>query len=196
MKRVIIESPFWASSAAGIERHIEYARAAVRDSVLRGEAPIASHLLFTQPGILKDDIPEERTMGINAGHAWMPIADLVAVYGDLGISRGMKIGIELADKFGIKVQYRQLRPELKVEDKKPEDDKLRFQINEIYKLRNGLNIKLIKIDGPKEWRFLIGEVLSDHSDIFAAGSKITFCPDGNYQLDRESCLDIIGLAGK
>jgi hypothetical protein len=48
-------------------------RAAVRDRILRGESPIASHLLYTQPGFLKDDVPEERHLGIEAGLAWRSV---------------------------------------------------------------------------------------------------------------------------
>ena len=66
MKRVILESPY----AGDVERNVAYARACLRDSLLRGEAPIASHLLYTQPGVLDDQIPEERQMGIDAGLAW------------------------------------------------------------------------------------------------------------------------------
>jgi hypothetical protein len=65
MRRVILESPF----AGDVERNVRYARACVRDSLLRGEAPIASHLLYTQPGVLNDDIEAERQHGIDAGLA-------------------------------------------------------------------------------------------------------------------------------
>ena len=104
MKLVIIESPY----AGEIETNIEYARACVRDSLGRGEAPIASHLLYTQPGILRDEIDEERWWGINAGLAWRAVAELTAVYADRGISSGMKYGIEAAQKAGICVEYRAL----------------------------------------------------------------------------------------
>ena len=50
MKLVILESPF----AGDVKRNTAYARAALRDSLLRGEAPIASHLLYTQDGVLDD----------------------------------------------------------------------------------------------------------------------------------------------
>ena len=59
MRRVILESPY----AGSVEENVAYARAAVRDSLLRGESPIASHLLYTQPGILRDDVPDERRAG-------------------------------------------------------------------------------------------------------------------------------------
>lgn len=106
MKRVIIESPY----AGDTERNVRYARACVRDSVLRGEAPIASHLLFTQQGILNDDILAERSAGIAAGHAWMSRADLCAVYTDLGLSEGMKRGIERAFAEQTAIEFRTIEP--------------------------------------------------------------------------------------
>lgn len=82
---VIIESPY----AGDIEENVTYARAAMRDSLRRGEAPIASHLLYTQPGILRDEMPEERKLGIEAGFEWWRKADLIAFYIDRGMSPGM-----------------------------------------------------------------------------------------------------------
>ena len=76
--------------------------------MIRGEAPIASHLLFTQPGILNDNDPEERKLGIGAGHAWTGVADLVVVYTDRGMSSGMKRGIEAALEVGTPIEYRTL----------------------------------------------------------------------------------------
>lgn len=105
---VIIESPFSGPTPEIIERNTHYARHCVRDSVLRGEAPIASHLLFTQQGILRDDVSEERKLGIESGHAWMRVADCIAVYTDYGISPGMNEGIDLAKALGIFIEYRKL----------------------------------------------------------------------------------------
>ena len=85
MKLVIIESPY----AGEVEANVEYARRAMHDSLHRGEAPIASHLLYTQPGILDDLIPEERKLGIEAGLAWRRVAELRVFYGDRGWSTGM-----------------------------------------------------------------------------------------------------------
>lgn len=42
----------------------------MRDCLERGEARIASHLRYAQPGILRDGVPEERRLGIEAGFAW------------------------------------------------------------------------------------------------------------------------------
>lgn len=99
---VILESPF----AGDVEANINYARKCVRDSLLRGEAPIASHLLYTQPGILNDDIPEERQHGIDAGLAWKAVAEASVVYADRGISRGMEYGMAAAKAAGLPVEVR------------------------------------------------------------------------------------------
>lgn len=104
MRRVVVESPF----AGDVEANIAYARAAVRDSVLRGEAPIASHLLFTQPGILDDNVPSERQLGIDAGLAWLSVADASVVYTDRGVSAGMEYGIAAARGAGVPVEYRSI----------------------------------------------------------------------------------------
>lgn len=101
---VIIESPY----AGDIERNTAYARACMRDSVNRGEAPFASHLLYTQPGVLDDSKPDERYHGITLGFCWGEKADAVAVYTDHGISEGMKKGITLAEMRGQPVEYRRL----------------------------------------------------------------------------------------
>jgi hypothetical protein len=104
MRRVIMESPY----AGDTELHVRYARACVRDCVLRGDSPIASHLLFTQPGVLDDTNPEERELGIEAGLAWGHEAEATVVYSDLGISKGMNFGIARANDEGRPVEFRAL----------------------------------------------------------------------------------------
>lgn len=111
MRRVVLESPY----AGDVERNVRYARACVRDSLLRGEAPIASHLLYTQPGILNDNVPAEREQGIAAGLAWLAAAEASVVYIDLGISRGMAHGIATARAAGLPVEMRRLPPEVLAE---------------------------------------------------------------------------------
>ena len=104
MRLVIVESPY----AGDIERNVRYARACLRDCLLRGEAPLASHLLYTQPGVLRDDVPSERTLGISAGLAWGRWAQATIVYTDLGISPGMQKGIDAAEEAGRFVEMRRL----------------------------------------------------------------------------------------
>ena len=99
-RRVIVESPY----AGDIEQNVQYARLAMRDCLERGEAPYASHLLYTQ--VLDDTVPAEREQGIAAGLAWQPVADAVVVYTDLGITSGMQRAI---DQACVPVEYRSLR---------------------------------------------------------------------------------------
>jgi hypothetical protein len=101
---VIVESPY----AGNIEANETYARRALNDCLLRGEAPFASHLLYTQKGVLRDDVTEERKLGIEAGLAWGRVADATVVYGDLGFSDGMKQGMKRATKEGRPVEVRWL----------------------------------------------------------------------------------------
>lgn len=108
MRRVVVESPYSAPTPEGIERHVEYARACLRDCIRRGEAPIASHLLLTQPGVLDDADPLERETGMRAGWAWIDQADAVVVYEDLGVSSGMRGGMATALTRGVRVELRRL----------------------------------------------------------------------------------------
>lgn len=102
--RTIIESPF----AGNVQENLRYLRAAMRHSLLQGEAPYASHGLYTQEGVLDDLKPEERALGMNAGFAWGETAHKVAVYTDLGISNGMVEGIKRAEDRGQVVEKRTL----------------------------------------------------------------------------------------
>lgn len=102
MRLVIVESPY----AGDVERNVAYARAAMRDCLMRGEAPFASHLLYTQPGVLDDNIPIERGLGITAGLLWGDKADATVVYVGFGISLGMLTGIAVARLAGRPVEFR------------------------------------------------------------------------------------------
>src|SRR5258708_16249838 len=97
----------WAF-AGDIEENVRYARLCVRDSLQRGESPIASHLLYTQPGILDDLKPDERQWGIDAGLAWRAVAQASVVYTDRGISKGMEYGMAAASAAGLPVELRTL----------------------------------------------------------------------------------------
>lgn len=96
MKKVIIESPLSAPTRDAIEANKVYARRCIVDSLRRGEAPFASHLLYDQQGILDDLLPDQRETGILAGFAWGEAADMVVFYIDFGISAGMYRGFERA----------------------------------------------------------------------------------------------------
>jgi hypothetical protein len=95
--RTMIESPLRGDYV----RNRRYARACMRDSLKRGEAPFAMHLLYAQVGILDDTVPEECALGIESGLAWLNAAEQVAFYIDLGFTEGMKKASDRADELGI-----------------------------------------------------------------------------------------------
>lgn len=107
-RRTILESPFSVPTPDGIARNLRYCRAAMRDSLLQGDAPMVSHALYTQPGVLDDTNPTERAMGIEAGLTWGDAAVATVVYCDLGITPGMRQGIERAAKEQRPVEFRSL----------------------------------------------------------------------------------------
>lgn len=108
-KRVIVETPFKGKDKAEEDRNVAYARACARDCLVNhNEAPFLSHLLYTQDGILRDSVEEERWHGINAGLAWGEVAEVTVVYTDLDISKGMQYGIDNAKAANRPIIYRTL----------------------------------------------------------------------------------------
>jgi hypothetical protein len=104
MRLVVIESPY----AGDVDRNLKYLRACMADCLARGEAPFASHALYTQPGVLRDEVPEERKKGITAGFAWGAFAAARVFYTDLGWSSGMRDGVKEARFLGQPVETRSL----------------------------------------------------------------------------------------
>ena len=106
--KVVIETPYSGATPEETEKNIHFARSCIHDSLRRGELPFASHLLYTQPGILDDKDPEERKMGINAGLEMTENFDRTAVYLNRGTSRGMEWGIARANELKRQIEYRTL----------------------------------------------------------------------------------------
>lgn len=104
MRPICLESPY----SGDVERNVAYARACLRDAILRGDAPVASHLLYTQPGVLDDGNAAERRLGIEAGLDLALRCDATVVYVDLGISAGMDEGIVRARRAGRRIEFREL----------------------------------------------------------------------------------------
>lgn len=101
--RVIVESPF-----AGGWKNVLYSRQCVLNSLDRGESPYASHLLYTQKGMLDDRDPKQRERGMAAANGWLEVADIVAVYCDNGITTGMAKGLVSAARKGKPIHLRWL----------------------------------------------------------------------------------------
>ncbi len=99
---VVVESPF----AGDVARNMRYLRACLRDSIDRGEAPFASHRMYTD--VLDDAIPAEREIGIACGFSWGVWAPLRAFYVDLGYSSGMRQALEHAEEIEQAIVERRL----------------------------------------------------------------------------------------
>ena len=119
LKPVLLESPYGSTEKdpekykKHIERNIFYAQLCMHDCLMHGEAPFASHLLYTQKNVLRDYMPEERRLGMEAGFIWGAFAKYSVFYTDLGVSSGMLAGQRKAKKEGRHCITRRLPSELK-----------------------------------------------------------------------------------
>lgn len=100
MNRIIIESPWRGATLREELRNSQYARRALKHSIELGEAPFASHMLYTQ--VLNDHRLDERELGMKAGWAWIDVADYLVFYNDYGMSIGMQAALQYA---GTKLHY-------------------------------------------------------------------------------------------
>ena len=96
-KKTILESPY----SGDVEKNIDYAKKCLRDSLERDECPFASHLLYTQ--VLNDRDKKERWLGMSQAFEWYEFADQMILYIDLGISKGMLLGVKQAVKRNIPI---------------------------------------------------------------------------------------------
>lgn len=109
MKRVVIESPY----AGNYDMNEAYAELAMHDCLVNyNETPYASHLLYTRRFVLRDHVPEDRKLGIQAGFFWRDVAEKSVFYQDLGITQGMIEGIEDCEKKGNPYEVRKLPEDL------------------------------------------------------------------------------------
>lgn len=103
MRLIIIESPYAARGGLTVAQHVHYAHLALLDSLARGEAPLASHLLYPQ---VLPDVGADRDLGIAAGLAWADRGDLAAFYVDLGWSMGMNHALDFYKGKGLAFEER------------------------------------------------------------------------------------------
>ena len=79
-----------------INKNLESARQCCHWVFEQGGVPFASHLFYTQEGMLDDTNKDERNKGIEAGFFIGGFAEKVCVFYDKGISKGMKLGVQKA----------------------------------------------------------------------------------------------------
>ena len=95
-----------ASKYAGdIRSNTKEALKHCRYVIAEGGMPLASHILYAASGMLKDDDPQERELGLMFGLALLGLCDEVWVFGD--ISSGMAAEIEEAKRLHKPVVYKE-----------------------------------------------------------------------------------------
>jgi len=113
MQRVILESPYAGKSANDIYLNEVYGEFCMRDCLTNhDEAPYASHLLYTRKYVLRDSIPSDRKLGIEAGFFWRDVAEKTVFYIDLGMTTGMNQGIDDCETKGKSYSIRHLNKDL------------------------------------------------------------------------------------
>lgn len=109
MKRVIVESPY----AGNYDMNEAYAELAMHDCLVNhNESPYASHLLYTRRFVLRDDVPTDRKLGIEAGFEWRDVSEKTIFYTDLGVTDGMKQGVLDCDQKRKEYEIRSLPDDL------------------------------------------------------------------------------------
>jgi hypothetical protein len=109
MLRVIVESPYKGDRLL----NEIYGEFCLHDCLVNyNESPFASHLLYTRQHVLRDEIPEERKLGIEAGFYWREVAEKTVFYTDLGMTEGMELGVADCIKKQHPYEIRKLSPEV------------------------------------------------------------------------------------
>lgn len=113
MRRVVMESPYAGDTDEQVYLNEKYGEFCMHDCLVNhNEAPYASHLLYTRKNVLRDNVPGERKLGIEAGFCWRDVAEHTVFYTDLGTTKGMELGIEDCYKKGKEYSIRKLSFEL------------------------------------------------------------------------------------
>ena len=97
MQQVFICSPY----RGDIEHNIKVAKDAGRLAARTGYVPVIPHLMY--PQFLRDDLPDERILGIQLGAELLKASDMMWLIGSK-ITKGMKYELEIAKKMRIPIR--------------------------------------------------------------------------------------------
>lgn len=86
-----------------VERNVAAAVTYCRRVIDEGYMPVASHLMYPGTGILNDNDPDERELGLMFGLALLGMCDEVWVFGS--VSPGMAQEIEEAKRLKKQIRY-------------------------------------------------------------------------------------------
>ena len=103
-KAVIVLSPFMAEDPALAMKMQRYAARAIKDSLMKNEAPLASYVFYSDA--LSPKNPIERDIGLQAQLTWLKGCDILAVYMDFGITPAMQVVINNAMLKVKRIEYR------------------------------------------------------------------------------------------
>lgn len=95
---VFISSPYTGNT----EMNEGFARQACYYAICLGHTPIAPHLIF--PGIIPDDDPDWRGVGIDMGCDFLALCDELWLCGPC-VSKGMQTELDLANDLGLPVRH-------------------------------------------------------------------------------------------
>ena len=97
MQQVFICSPY----RGDIEHNVKVARDVGRIAAKSGYVPVIPHLMY--PQFLRDDLPDERILGIQLGAELLKASDMMWLIGSK-ITKGMKFELEIAKKMRIPIR--------------------------------------------------------------------------------------------
>jgi len=106
VRRILVETPAVTATTVVPGRNVTYARRAMRDALERGEAPLMPDVLYLLSGVVDEDVPTDRALGLLAGYTWAAHAEAVVVYMDYGISPAVAEAVDNAKALGLEVEYR------------------------------------------------------------------------------------------
>lgn len=100
----LLVTPFMAEDPSNASKMNRYAVRATKDSLNKNEAPLASHLFFSE--VLNVKNPIERDIGLQSQLMWMRGAKVVVVYMDFGVTPAMQTVINAATQLSKRIEYR------------------------------------------------------------------------------------------
>ena len=106
MKKVVIECPFKGDTLKEFKQNAEYTAMCLKDSLERGEAPIAMKWMYS--GVLNEANQEHLLMITKAQMIWATSATKVVIYDDLGVPPYMQAVIDICQETGTQVEHRSL----------------------------------------------------------------------------------------
>jgi hypothetical protein len=105
-KCALILTPFLSEFPTMVNRMARYAKYATVNSIKRHEAPISTNLFYYDS--LQIHVSIEKDIGLQSMLSWVTNCDLLAIYGDYGITQAMNLCIKTAKIKGVHIEYRNI----------------------------------------------------------------------------------------